>query len=298
MMPSDSLPAAAGEPLIDGPPAGETGTPAPVPSVRQKRPWRRRILWTVLLILLGLLVRFILHLVLPRNFKGSGEPLAITLPHGTFQVLYYNTREKPKGIVILGTGDGGWSYWEENTAQHLAKQGYAVGGWDCRKFADTRTYDHAELCAGFKAGVEAVRDRADVDDVPVWYGGWSTGAEQSVAAAASPDRPKNLVGLLLAAPGERGRFGLTSGDLLGVTPTGPGTFALADFAPQMAGLPVAQFVAGLDPMDDVTWLDKLRTTPHRQFPLPGLLHDMGNAGERFQSAVDEAMAWTLGGASE
>lgn len=297
MMPSNSHPTAADESADAFPPPGDAGAPAPVPPVRRKHRWRRRLLWGVLLILLGLLVKFILHLVLPRNFRGSGEPLAITLPHGTFQVLYYNTREKPRGIVILGTGDGGWSYWEENTAQHLANQGYAVGGWDCRKFADTRTYDHMELCAGFKAGVEAVRDRADVEEVPVWYGGWSTGAEQSVAAAASPDRPKNLVGLLLAAPGGRGRFGITSGDLLGVTPTGPGTFALADFAPQMAGLHVAQFVAGLDPMDDVTWLERLGTTPHRQFPLSGLLHDMGNAGGRFQSTVDEAMAWTLGGAS-
>jgi hypothetical protein len=280
-------------PAAAGPDASSESVEA-TPAKRKKPRWGWRIFWLVLWILIGLLVKFILHLVLPRNFTGSGEPLPITLPHGTFQVQFYNSSEKPKGIVILGTGDGGWSYWEENTAKHLASQGYAVGGWDCRKFADSRTYDHAELCAGFKAAVEAVQDRADVDDVPIWYGGWSTGAEQSVAAAADPDRPEHLTGLLLAAPGERGRFGLTASDLLGGTPTGPGTFALADYAASMDGLHVAQFVAGLDPMDDVTWLSKLGpNAPSRQFHLSGLLHDMGNAGERFQATVDKAMAWSL-----
>lgn len=96
-------------------------------------------------------------------------------------------------------------------------------------FADSRKYDQAQLCAGFIAAVEAVRERTGAGDaVPVWYGGWSTGAEQSVAAAACANRLPQLVGLLLAAPGTRGRYGITSSDLLGGTPTGPDSFALAD----------------------------------------------------------------------
>lgn len=274
-------------------PASPGTPPAPLP-IPKKRRWLRRVLLVAGLILLGLLIKFILHLLLPRNFTGSGEPLPLTLPHGAFQILYFNESGNPAGIVILGTGDGGWSYWEENTARHLMKNGYAVGGWDCRKFADSRTYDQAALAAGFKAAVEAVRTRADADDdLPVWYGGWSTGAEQSVAAAAfEEERPDNLTGLLLAAPGERGRYGITASDLLGATPTGPNSFALAELAPKLTGLSVAQFVAGLDPMDDVKWLDKLGSIPHQQFHLPGLLHDMGGAGPQFLAAVDEAMTWT------
>jgi hypothetical protein len=103
---------------------------------------------------------------------------------------------------------------------------------DCRKFADSRTYDQARLGAGFHAAVEAVRKRSDADEsTPVWYGGWSTGAEQSVAAACA-DRPAHLVGLLLAAPGSHGRYGITTSDLLGKDPEGPGSFALADLAPR------------------------------------------------------------------
>lgn len=260
---------------------------------RKKRRWLRRALVIAGVVILALLVKFIMHLVLPRNFTGSGESLSLELPHGHFETLYYNQVEKPLGIVILGTGDGGWSYWEEKVANHLAAKGYAVGGWDCRKFSDSRSYDQAELVAGFRAAVAAVKERAGIDGVPVWYGGWSTGAEQSVAAAADPGRPKDLVGLLLAAPGEHGRFGITESDLLGVEPSGPGSFALAGLASELKGMRITQFAAGLDPLDDTSWQESLGDIPHQIVNLPTCLHDMGGAGEEFLKKLDEAMKWTL-----
>lgn len=266
--------------------------PAPLP---KKRRWLRRTLIVLGIVILILLVKFIMHLVLPRNFRGSGEILPLKLPHGSYQTLYYNETDEPHGIVILGTGDGGWSYWEEKVARHLVAKGYAVGGWDCRGFADSRKYDQAELAAGFSAAVEAVRERAGLDDEdPVWYGGWSTGAEQSVAAAAVvSERPPGLVGLLLAAPGEHGRYGITESDLLGMEPSGPGAFALAHLAPKLGGLRIAQFDAGLDPLDDTTWLSHLGKTPHLILKLPNCLHDMGGAGDEFLKKLDEALKWTL-----
>ena len=256
-------------------------------------PWLRRCLYLTSALLLILLTKLILHLVLPRDFAATGEMLTLDLAGGPLKVPYYCGPAMPKGIIILGTGDGGWSYWEENTARHLVAKGFAVGGWDCRKFADSRKYDHAALCAGYQAAVEAVRKRCHgPDSLPVWYGGWSTGADQSVAAATAADRPKHLIGLLLAAPGTRGRYGITTSDLLGSTPTGPDTFALAEMAPKLAGLRVVQFVAGLDPLDDEEWLTHY-SGPKRFVHLPGLLHDMGGAGPEFQSKLDEALAWTL-----
>lgn len=266
-------------------------TPANLPA--RKRRWVRFLGLALALIVIGALTAFVLHLVLPRNFKATGEVLPIDLPHGTFQTLYYNGSDEPAGIVIVGTGDGGWSYWEENVARHLVLKGYAVGSWDCRKFADSRSYDAAELAAGFRAAVEAVKERSGAGDVPVWYGGWSTGAEQSVVAAATAERPEGLVGLLLAAPGKRGRFGITESDLLGMEPNGPGSFALADYAPSLRGLKVAQFAGGLDPLDDLTWAKALGSIPYRLIELPHSLHDMGGAGPDFLHKLDQAMKWTL-----
>jgi pimeloyl-ACP methyl ester carboxylesterase len=260
----------------------------------KKRRWLRRMLAILGIVILVLMIKFFLHLILPRNFRGSGEILPIQLTNSIYQTLYYNETAQPLGIVILGTGDGGWSYWEEKVAKHLMTKGYAVGGWDCRKFADSRTYDQAELAAGFRAAVAAVRKRAGLKKpVPVWYSGWSTGAEQSLAAATDPERPQELVGLLLAAPGEHGRYGITESDLLGVEPSGSNTFSLAELAPKLKGLRVVQFAAGLDPLDDTTWQESLGEIPHQLITLPNCFHDMGEAGEEFLQKFDEALKWTL-----
>lgn len=260
----------------------------------------------VLVIALGLLVRFVLHLVLPRNYQTTGKEITLHLKGGDLVCPYFapgsiklegedassDKHKVPSGIIVLGSGDGGWSYWEDNTARALAARGHAVIGWSCRAFSDTRKYDHTDLVNGFNTAVEAAQSASGNANGPVWYGGWSTGAEQSVAAAASENRPKQLVGLLLAAPGTRGRYGIETSDLLGIVPTGENTFAMADVGKELKGIRVAQFTAGLDPMDDVDWLQSL-SVPYHLFELPGLLHDMGGAGKTFQETLREAMAWTL-----
>lgn len=237
---------------------------------------------------------FLWHLMMPRGFSSTvAEVLPLALSSGPFETLYYAT-DHPRGILIVATGDGGWSgQWEEPLARNAAASGFAVGGWDCRKFADTRTFNHAQLVEAFNAAVDAVRERAGLSgNCPVWYTGWSTGAEWSVAAAADPNREQHLVGVLAAAPGARSRYGLTRSDLLGLPPEGQDTYALADFATALHGLCVVQFAAGLDPLDDAGWLESLGPeTPHKLVRIPDVPHDMGNAGERFLAEFHMAVQW-------
>lgn len=239
---------------------------------------------------------FIHHLVAPRDYSSKvAEKLPLALSTGPFEVLYYGTTH-PKGILIVGTGDGGWSkQWEEPVALHAAAAGYAVGGWDCRKFADTRKFNQKQLAEAFRAATSAVRQRAGLPaSTPVWYTGWSTGAEWALAAAASPDRDPGLVGVLPAAPGTRSRYGLTQSDLLGLDPQGDDTFALTSLAAGLEGLRIVQFAGELDPLDDVDWLKSLHPrTPHRLVVLPGAPHDMNQASPRFLSEFDMGLQWTL-----
>lgn len=256
----------------------------------------RRSLLVIQLLLLLPIGWFIWHLLAPRGYASkTAEVLPLQLSSGAFQILYYEAAN-PKGVLIVATGDGGWSnQWEEPTARHAAAAGYAVGGWDCRKFADTRTFNQDQLVEAFNAAVAAVRKRAGLADTcPVWYTGWSTGAEWSLAAAASPKREPRLVGILPAAPGDRSRYGITSSDLLGLPVTGPGSFALADLSPHLQGVCVAQFAAGLDPLDDSKWLDSLGPrTPHKLITIPDAVHDMNGACERFLAEFDMAIQWML-----
>ncbi|MEY3897895.1 MAG: hypothetical protein RLZZ214_3416 [Verrucomicrobiota bacterium] len=261
-----------------------------------KRTMLRRALLVIQIILLLPTGWFLHHVFMPRNFTSkTAEVLPLKLSSGPFETLYY-AADHPKGILIVATGDGGWSnQWEEPVARHAAAAGFAVGGWNCRKFADSRSFDQAKLVESFNAAVVAVRNRAGLAaDCPVWFSGWSTGAEWSVVAAASPDREKHLVGVLAVSPGDRSRYGITKSDLLGVRPEGPGSYALADFAPALGDVRIVQFSGGLDVLDDIRWIEKLKAdTPHKLVEIPDTTHDMNGAGERFLSEFDMAIQWML-----
>ncbi len=254
---------------------------------------RARLFLLIVTVVVVLGGRFLYFRITPKNFTATGDLITLQLSGGPFQCPYFPTTERPKGLVVLGTGDGGWSYWEDNTANSLASHGYAVVGWDCRKFADSRKFTQDQLVIGFNSAVNAGLSLSKVRSLPVWFGGWSTGAEQSVAAAASRKRNRNLVGLLLAAPGTRGRFGINTSDLLGIVPTGEDTFAMSEMGAKLApGIKVAQFAAGIDPLDDVDWLESC-AVEHKLYELPTSLHDMGGAGQEFQTLLLEAIDWTL-----
>lgn len=251
------------------------------------------ILQIVLLLPIGW---FVYHTFMPRVFTSkTAEILPLKLSSGPFETLYF-AADHPRGVFIVATGDGGWSnQWEEPVARHLAAAGFAVGGWDCRKFADSRKFDHAKLVESFNSAVVAVRKRAALPkDCPVWFTGWSTGAEWALSAAASPDRETHLVGVFAVSPGSRARYGITQSDLLGVQPTGPDTYALADLALALHGIRIVQFSGELDVLDDTSWIGKMHAeSPHKLVRIQAATHDMNGAGERFLSEFDMAIQWTL-----
>lgn len=256
----------------------------------------RRCFTVVQILLLIPIGWFLYHLFMPRLYTSKkAEVIPLELSSGKFETLYYPARH-PKGVLIVATGDGGWSgQWEEPVALHAAASGFAVGGWDCRKFCNTRTFDHAKLVEAFNAAVAAVRKRAALPaDAPVWFTGWSTGAEWAVNAAASPDREKHLVGILAVSPGDRSRYGLTANDLLGIQPEGPDTYALADLAPALHGVRIVQFAGELDVLDNTEWIQSLHAeTPHKLVVIPQATHDMNGADARFLSEFDMAVQWML-----
>jgi pimeloyl-ACP methyl ester carboxylesterase len=168
-----------------------------------------------------------------------------------------------------------------------------VAGWDCRKYADAGLYDQKTLATDFAIVlVEARRVFELKTDLPVVFAGYSTGAEQVVAAAAFIRRPSRLDGLLLIAPGERGRYGLTTSDLMGVTPRGKGTFALGDFAAAMTGLRIVQIHGEHDPLDSTEWLALLKV-PHELKVFPNGWHFFGGGPTEFLKMLDDAIDWII-----
>jgi type IV secretory pathway VirJ component len=240
---------------------------------------------------------------------GIGGPPTVTLQltRGDFSVRVYEPVVPVKSIIVFGSGDGGWKDWEEHACRALSLAGHRVIGWDCRRYAD-KPYDVAILGTDLRrmslAGLKNSMGHgppAKGDPLPVLYGGYSTGAEQAVAAAvwsagnsAPPAANYSIApaGLLLVAPGERGRYGITTSDLMGIKPHGPGSFSLGDLAGQLPDLPVAQIHGTLDPLDSTDWLASLRGPVHL-VTIAGTGHFFGDADAELQRGLVESASWIL-----
>jgi len=166
-----------------------------------------------------------------------------------------------------------------------------VIGFDCSLYAQT-DYDLATLQADMDTIVQNSLSRDASPATPVILGGWSMGAVQAVAAAGGPHRPAGVTGLLIISPGDRGRYGLREADRWNVTPTGDGTFALADFATSLNGLRVAQWDGKLDLLSSTKWLDAMTAT-HRAFRFDYGLHDYDGASDAFLIELKKSVAWIL-----
>lgn len=217
----------------------------------------------------------------------------IKLSHTDATVRLYEPDESPpKAIFIFGSGDGGWSAWEDAASLWMRDAGIYVVGFDLREYAE-KDYDAATLGRDMATLANEALKHGDNEQVPVIYGGWSMGAVQAVAAAGWKERPKNLRGVLMLSADSRGRYGLRAKDELGVTPEGPGTFSLTEFTPSVQNLRIAQFHGGVDFMASTAWIQSLKS-PHALYIVPGANHGFDGPSDRFQPYLLQGVDWVLG----
>jgi hypothetical protein len=77
-----------------------------------------------------------------------------------------------------------------------------------------------------------------------------------------------------------------------IPPTGPGTFAMTDFARAMGNLPIVQWHAALDFTDSTAWLKDV-TAPHQLFVFPHALHNYNYGCVAFRRQLVTSVAWIL-----
>ncbi|SKA76912.1 Lysylphosphatidylglycerol synthetase, C-terminal domain, DUF2156 family [Prosthecobacter debontii] len=225
--------------------------------------------------------------------EGPVPRMQVALSQGLTKVRVYEPdEEKPQAIVIFGSGDGGWSPWEDAVAHWLRESAVMVVGLDLRNYA-AKDYDQKTLVHDMATLATEAERRCESSEIPVIYGGWSMGAVQAVAAAGSVERSPQLRGLLLFSADSRGRYGLREKDELGITPEGPGTFGLAEFSAFMKDLRVAQFHGGADFMASTAWIQSLKS-PKALYVMPGGNHGFNGPDDAFQAWVTRGLAWVLG----
>ena len=218
----------------------------------------------------------------------------VVLRQHTAKVRLYEPDERPpRAVFVFGSGDGGWTAWEDATSHWLRDAGIYVVSFDMREYAG-KDYDQATLGEDMATLARDAATRSGGDaTTPVIYGGWSMGAVQVVPAAAWKGRPGSLKGLIMMSADSRGRYGLRTSDELGITPQGPGTFSLAEFEKAMAGLRVAQFHGGADFMASTAWVQGLKT-PHELYIMPGANHGFDGPADTFAPLLLRGVDWVLG----
>jgi phosphatidylglycerol lysyltransferase len=232
-----------------------------------------------------------------KDGSFGGEEIVLKLPRMSFPVRIYQPDAGCRALILFASGDGGWKAFEDKICRYLASRSLCVVGWDSRKFADPGLYDQNVLAASFAAALDEARRINGVRDVPVVFSGYSTGAEQAVAAAAASPRQPKLVGLLIIAPAERGRYGITLSDLMGINPMGKGSFGLSDLAQEVEGLRVVQIHGEHDPLDSIEWLGHLNT-PHQLKIYADGWHFFKDGPPDFLKLLADAIDWILNPAAK
>ena len=267
--------------------------------------WAQRILfWGQIVLVVGFIIyrayvgiqtpgSIISHDVIPVP-QPDKTTATVQLIRGPFNVYHYVPGDPyfaahPKAVIVFGTGDGGWGGWEDRVCRALQADGCEMVTFDCHAYSQT-DYDRPTLEADMDTIAHMFPRTGPMP--PVILGGWSMGADQAVAAAGSPKRPADIVGLLLISPSARSRYGEREPDRWNVPPTGPGTFALDEFATKLDGLRVAQWDANLDLLDSDAWLKDISTT-HKGYTFHMGFHDYAGASDEFLAQLKKTVGWIL-----
>jgi len=116
--------------------------------------------------------------------------------------LVLSLTDRPRGILVLVSGDGGWSRLDKTLAAYLAARGVSTIGLNAMKyFWDERKPEEAA------ADLRRLIDAARGEGAPVFAGGYSFGAEVVPVVLDRPEPgPGGLAGLILIAPGPYASF--------------------------------------------------------------------------------------------
>jgi len=224
---------------------------------------------------------------------STGAMLTVQLTRGPFNVLDYppQVHREPRAIILFGSGDGGWTGFEDAICKTLQMRRYEAVGIDFARYADD-DYSLEILQEDMSRISATIRARYADNNPPVIMGGYSMGAAQAIAAAGGPHPPAGLVGVLLVDPRSRGRYGLRLADKGDALPTGPGTFSMDDFSETMNNLRVVQWHATEDPIDSRAWLETL-TAPHKEFDFGQTGHHYDNGRADFLTQFADSVNWIL-----
>ena len=87
-------------------------------------------------------------------FESSGKVLTVPLTQGPFPVFVFPSKQaQTRAVIIFGSGDGGWSTFEEAIGKACQNRGYELVGIDSEAYAKN-DYDLTCLQSNFRTIAE------------------------------------------------------------------------------------------------------------------------------------------------
>jgi hypothetical protein len=142
------------------------------------------------------------------------------------------SRRHPKaGVFLLGNDIGFWEP-HQKLAERLASSGYAVVGFDVKKFLDTlpdsSLLRDSILAHELPTLIARSMRELGADSLPIIIGGHSFGADLALWAEANTRLP-GVIGVLVIGPTRRDHPTVTLNDKMNIgEPTEPGSFSVTD----------------------------------------------------------------------
>jgi len=135
------------------------------------------------------------------------------------------------GVFFLGNDLGFWEP-HQKLAERLAASGYAVVGFDVKKFLDTLPDSSLLRDSVLAHEIPALLARSmhelGADSLPIIVGGHSYGADIAIWAEANTRLPR-VIGVLMLGPTRRDHPRVTLADKMNLEePTEPGSFSVTD----------------------------------------------------------------------
>lgn len=144
--------------------------------------------------------------MVPAHLQHDGEHEALSdLP-----LRFIAPKKERIGLVIFYSGDGGWASIDKALADHLAKKGFEVVGFDSLKYFWKRKSPE-------RGAEDLVRVLADYSDERLFLGGFSMGAEvlPFIVTKLPPEVRKRVKGMFLLSAGKSADFEIHISDWVG-----------------------------------------------------------------------------------
>ncbi len=248
------------------------------------------------------ILAFLVAVLLFLPAGSAAETLTVTVRSKALTLSVYRPGSgKPKGTVLMGSGDVGWVGLAANMSEFLASQGYNVIGINARQYLGSFTSGKStvtpkEVPGDYAAIASFLRERGLLV-APVIVSGVSEGAALAVLAGSSDKNHEWISGVLTMGLPPTAELGWRWSDFTSwVTKRDPAEpmFEPKQFLPQISPLPLCLIHSTRDEYvtaADIRTFDSVARSPKKLVLIDASNHRFTDRLDELKQQIMDCMGW-------